>query len=201
MCISSHTNGQDELVDSLKRCRENDEYQMWKVISDGSYVMIQSYDDPDLCIAVDYEDKDDKEMLAKTCLNGEVMLKDCHSEYGTEWYFSGGQLVNAMCWGFGLSSALTVFVDDSNKQDELQECFKDVYVWGLNEEALLRADTFMFVNWLPNAPAYLDVDEVNDAIGRRFSKSKFLNARDAIDEDAIQANAADETILEFEGET
>ena len=150
------------MIDSLVQCDVRADEQLWMVRSDGSYIMIESYDDPGMCIAVDYESGDDKAMAAATCFNGELMLKPCRdTKYGTEWYFTGGQLVNTFCWGVGLSSYMTIFVDE--KEGKLiKECKKDVAVWGAVDEAILKADTFMFVNHLPETPFFLDVDEVLD---------------------------------------
>lgn len=147
-------------------CKEDEETQMWLVRSDGSYIQIESYDEPDMCIAVDYEHGDDEEMLAKTCYNGELFLKDCSSDYGTEWYFTGGQLVNTMCWGAGLSSMMTVFLEEKNNVD-VQECTKDLAVWGANDEAVLKADTFMFVNRLPESPFHMTAEKVNDELDKQ----------------------------------
>ena len=108
-CVSSHLSGNYEFIDSIKECREYEETQLWGVVSDGSYIMIESYDQKGKCIAVDYKSGDSDLMIAKTCFNGELVLKDCYdTEYGTEWYFTGGQLVNSFCWAAGLSSVMTV---------------------------------------------------------------------------------------------
>eukprot|EP00578_Thalassiosira_sp_NH16_P006384 CAMPEP_0181122358 /NCGR_PEP_ID=MMETSP1071-20121207/25267_1 /TAXON_ID=35127 /ORGANISM="Thalassiosira sp., Strain NH16" /LENGTH=357 /DNA_ID=CAMNT_0023207315 /DNA_START=93 /DNA_END=1166 /DNA_ORIENTATION=- len=160
-CISSLVTSSDEMIQSLIRCDSKDDAQLWLVRSDGSYIMIESYDDPGMCIAVDYEQGDDKKMAASTCFNGELVLKPCKAEYGTEWYFTGGQLINTFCWGVGLSSLMTIFINDK-KGKLIKECEKDVAVWGAVDEAVLKADTFMFVNHLPNAPFSIDVDEVLD---------------------------------------
>ena len=151
------------MVDALKECSDHAENQMWLVRSDGSYVMIESYDEPGKCIAVDFENGDDEKMVAKTCYNGELVLKDCyHADYGAEWYFTGGQLINGFCWGAGLASMMTVFIEDKKNQ-LIKECKKDVAVWGPIDEAVLKADTFMFVNRLPDAPFFIrDVDDVLD---------------------------------------
>lgn len=156
----------DEMKDSIKMCKDHEESQMWVIRSDGSYIMIESYEHPGMCIAVDYEHGDDEKIAAATCYNGELMLKDCHdTEYGTEWYFTGGQLVNTFCWGTGLSSMMTVFIDDTGKNGNklIKQCEKDLAVWGAIDEAVLKADTFMFVNRLPEAPFFIrDVDDVLD---------------------------------------
>lgn len=177
-CISSHVTSDHEMIDSIKKCKEDEETQMWLVKSDGSYIMIESYDEPGMCIAVDYEHGDDNEMLAKTCYNGELFLKDCDSEYGTEWYFTGGQLVNSLCWGTGLSSFMTVFLDDDEKMNT-QECLKDVAVWGGNDEAVLKADTFMFVNRLPMAPVHMSHEEVNEELDKKDEKPEQFKQADA----------------------
>ncbi len=135
------------MTDSLEDCYELDTTQMWLVRSDSSYVMIESYDCPGMCIAVDYEIGDDDKMIDETCYNGELMLKDCNSEYGTEWYFTGGQLINSFCWGMGTSSVMTIFMNDG-------VCKSSVVVFGLDEEAIMKADTFMFVNRLPHSPHF-----------------------------------------------
>lgn len=135
------------MTDSVEDCNELDTTQMWLVRSDSSYVMIESYDCPGMCIAVDYEMGDDDKMIEETCFNGELMLKDCNSDYGTEWYFTGGQLINSFCWGMGTSSVMTIFMNNG-------VCESSVAVFGLNEEAIMKADTFMFVNRLPSSPHF-----------------------------------------------
>lgn len=161
-CITSQVTGDThEFMDSVRPCQEDAESHMWLVHSDGSYVMIESYDQPHMCVGVDYEPGDDAPMLAQTCYNGELVLRDCNDDYGTEWYFTGGQLVSAMCWGAGLSSMMTVFLEDDSG-DEVQACRKEVAVWGANDEAVLKADTFLFVNRLPATPFV--IDDVNEAL-------------------------------------
>merc|ERR1719203_1935275 len=124
------------------------------VRSDGSYVMVESRARPGMCIGVDHEAGDDRAMLAKTCYNGELVLRDCRPPgddddgggeaagpaSAVERYFTGGQLVSSLCWGAGLSSMMTVFLDDE----------------GDNEDAVIKADTFMFVSRLPIAPFFVD---------------------------------------------
>ena len=101
-CVTSYVSGDyDDFVDSIKTCRKDDESHMWKVRSDGSYVRIESRYHHDMCIAVDYKQGEGESMLAQTCYNGELVLQACDAEYGTEWYFTGGQLVNSLCWGAG----------------------------------------------------------------------------------------------------
>ncbi|KAL9178978.1 hypothetical protein ACHAXT_011951 [Thalassiosira profunda] len=168
-CLSSDADANHEMSDVLKPCTEDDS-QLWLVQSDGSYVMIESYHKPGMCIAVEYEKGDDEAMLAETCYNGQLFLKDCHSDYGTEWYFTGGQLVNSLCWAAGLSSMMTVFLEqDSSNDSDLQECEKDLAVWGANDEAVMVADTFMFVNHLPESPFY--IEDVDEALGKKVSQS------------------------------
>jgi len=161
-CVTSNvTPDTREFTDALKPCVADEKSHEWLVHSDGSYVMIESYDQPHMCMGVDYEAGDDQALLATTCYNGELVLRDCDDEYGTEWYFTGGQLVSALCWRAGVSSTMTVFLDgDSN--DDVRECQKDVAVWGANGEALLKADTFLFVTRLPDAPFF--IEDVNGAL-------------------------------------
>ena len=151
-CISSDVNEEYEFSEVIKTCK-HDESQKWNVLSDGSYVMIESYDRPHWCMAVDYKDGDKDEAFEKTCM-GEyyLALKECGS-YGTQWYFTGGQLISSMCWAGGLSSYMSVYLDDDKK------CQDYVSVWGETpKEALMRADTFMFVSHLPESPVEVDVD-------------------------------------------
>jgi len=127
--------------------------QWWKVHSDGSYVMVESYE-TGLCISVDFEFGDTPTMVAEACNNGIVTLRACGADYGTQWYFTGGQLVNSLCWGAGISSALTVYPDP----DKEGICDGAVSVYGSSYDPILRADTFMFVNRLPQAP--FDADDI-----------------------------------------
>lgn len=151
-CISSDVNEDNEFKDVIKTC-EHDESQKWNVLSDGSYVMIESYDRPHWCISVDYKDGDKDETFEDTCM-GEyyLALKECGS-YGSQWYFTGGQLISSMCWAGGLSSYMSVYLDDDKK------CEDGVSVWGETpNDAIMRADTFMFVSHLPESPIEVDVD-------------------------------------------
>ncbi|KAL7485873.1 hypothetical protein ACHAW6_011473 [Cyclotella cf. meneghiniana] len=153
-CVSSYTNRNFEMVNSLSRCSgSSDMSQWWKVHSDGSYVMVESYE-TGLCISVDFVFGDTPAMLTEACNNGIVTLRACSADYGTQWYFTGGQLVNSLCWGAGISSALTVFPDPDRDGD----CDGAVSVYGSPYDPILRADTFMFVNRLPQAP--FDVDDI-----------------------------------------
>ena len=137
------------MSDSVYECDELDAAQMWLVRSDSSYIQIESYDCPDMCIAVDYERGDNVQMVEETCYNGVLTLKDCNSEFGTEWYFTGGQLVNSFCWGMGVSSIMTIPMNGG-------VCTPHVAVTGLDEDSLMKSDTFMFVNRLPNSQPCFD---------------------------------------------
>jgi len=162
-CITSNVSeDNDEFIDSIKQCEEGEETHQWLVQSDGSYITIESYHSRDMCIAVEYESDDTEAMLAETCYNGELVLRDCDSKYGIEWYFTGGQLVNSLCWGAGLPSMMTVFLDPGDPEEKVQTCVKDVAVWGGNNDSLYKADTFMFVNRLPEVPFH--IDDVNGAL-------------------------------------
>ena len=77
------------------------------------------------------------------------MLKDCRYDHGTEWYFTGGQLINSLCWGSGISTYMAVNIDSD------QECDSDLQVWGDAADDVMRGDTFMFVTRLPDAPFYI----------------------------------------------
>jgi len=151
-CISSNVDEDYEFEDVIETCK-HDASQKWNVLSDGSYVMIESYDRPHWCISVDYKDGDKDEAFEETCM-GEyyLALKECGS-YGSQWYFTGGQLISSMCWAGGLSSYMSVYLDDDKK------CEGYVSVWGETpNDAVMRADTFMFVSHLPKAPIFVDVD-------------------------------------------
>ena len=153
-CVSSYTNKNFEMIDSLARCAGiNDMSQWWKVHSDGSYVMLESYD-TGLCVSVDFEYGDTAGMLLSACNNGIVTLRECASDHGTQWYFTGGQLISSQCWAAGISSALTVYPDPDNNG----KCDGAISVYGTTNDAILRSDTFMFVNRLPESP--LDVDDI-----------------------------------------
>ncbi len=184
-CISSHVSTYDEMIDNIKVCQVDEPSQMWRVISDGSYIMIESYNNPGMCISVDYEANDDEAMVAETCLDGVLMLKDCNSVYGVEWYFTGGQLINSFCWAAGLSSMMTVNLEGKDSYT----CQKDVAVYGAIEEPLLKADTFMFVNRLPEAPFY--ISDVEDALDQASP------AKDSNDKPKPKPK---EVVVHFEGD-
>ena len=165
---------------------------MWRVISDGSYIMIESYNNPGMCISVDYEPFDDETMVANTCNDGVLMLRDCNSVYGAEWYFTGGQLINSFCWAAGLSSMMTVNIEDADSYT----CEKDVAVYGRIDEAVLKADTFMFVNRLPAAPLFIyDVEYALDQSPSRDSLDKPTK-----DSDDKPKPKPKEVVVHFEGE-
>jgi hypothetical protein len=176
---------------SVEVCQGDEPTQMWLVRSDGSYVMIESYDNPGMCISVDYEAGDDVGMVAQTCEDGMLMLRDCHSVYGTEWYFTGGQLVNSFCWAAGLSSMMTIDIENP----DTYKCKKDVAVFGRIDEAVLKADTFMFVNRLPRSPFY--VSDVEEALE---DKSKEPKTYDYVEEEGAEEEE-EEVTVHFEGET
>ena len=152
-CITSDVDDEYQFAEAVKKCKHDDSH-MWSVLSDGSYLMVESYDRPHWCIAVDYKDGDDEDTVEEAC-KGEyfLALKECGS-YGTQWYFTGGNLINSMCWAAGLSSFMGVYLDDDDKQ-----CEGYVSVYADPEEPILRADTFMFVNHLPESPVELGVDD------------------------------------------
>lgn len=153
-CVSSYTNQNFEMTNSLARCSGPlDEAQWWKVHSDGSYVLLESYN-TGLCVSVDFEYGDTPDILRKACSNGIVTLRVCGEDHGTQWYFTGGQLINSLCWGAGISSALTVFPDPDKKG----KCDGAISVYGSTDGPILRSDTFMFVNRVPEAP--FDVDDM-----------------------------------------
>jgi len=146
-CITSDVNGDYEMETVLKTCRHDKDYK-WNVLSDGSYVMIESYDRPHWCIAVDYKDGDDDKFFEDACKGDYFLaLKEC-GEYGTQWYFTGGQMVSSMCWAGGLSSFMAVSLDKGK-----EKCEDSLTVEGETiSDAIFRADTFMFVSHLPKAP-------------------------------------------------
>ena len=153
-CVSSYTNKNFEMTNSLARCSGPlDDTQWWRVHSDGSYVMLESYD-TGLCISVDFEHGDTPGMLLQACNNGIMTLRECGGDHGTQWYFTGGQLVSSLCWAAGISSAMTVYPDPDNEG----KCDGAISVYGTKNDAILRSDTFMFVNRLPESP--LDVDDI-----------------------------------------
>jgi hypothetical protein len=176
------------MSDAVEICQDDELTQMWLVRSDGTYVMIESYDNPGMCISVDYEDGDNEGMVAETCLDGILMLRDCHSVYGTEWYFTGGQLINSFCWAAGLSSMMTVNIKDGDNY----ECEKDVGVFGRINEPVLKADSFMFVNRLPRAPFH-----VLDVVGALEDGPKESKAKAFDDTEEEVA----EVTVHFQGET
>jgi hypothetical protein len=147
-CISSYTNEYNEMKDSVKICEHDEPSQQWLVRSDGSYIMIESYDYPGMCISFDYVSGDNDVTVSQLCEDGVLVLRDCNSIYGTEWYFTGGNLISSLCWAAGLPSMMTVAVADPTRY----ECSKDVSIFGKMGEAVLKADTFMFVNRLPMSP-------------------------------------------------
>ena len=120
------------------------------------------------------------------CEDGLLMLRDCDSVYGTVWYFTGGQLMNSFCWAAGLSSMMTIDIDDPMTYT----CKKDVAVYGRTDEALLKADTFMFVNRLPRSPFY--ISDVEEALEEMTKESKDYEYTEEQDE---------EVTVHFEGET
>mmetsp|Transcript_9154 Transcript_9154/g.13151 ORF Transcript_9154/g.13151 Transcript_9154/m.13151 type:complete len:293 (+) Transcript_9154:109-987(+) len=151
-CISSDVDEDYAFKDALETC-DHDESQKWNVLSDGSYVMVESYDKPHWCISVNYQDGDEDETFEETC-KGEyyLALKECGA-YGTQWYFTGGQLISSMCWAGGLSSYMSVYLDDD------KECEDNLSVYGKSpNDAVMRADTFMFVSHLPESP--IEVENV-----------------------------------------
>jgi hypothetical protein len=185
-CVSSYTNRNFEMVNALSRCSgATDRSQWWKVHSDGSYVMLQSFD-TGLCVSVDFEYGDRPFMLARACGKGIVTLRDCGVDSGTQWYFTGGQLVNSLCWAAGVASTLTVYPDP----DKEGMCDGAVSVYGTSNDAILRADTFMFVNRLPVAPfevrpeSLLDDDALEPTLAPSLSptekkkKPKMLGSKD-----------------------
>ena len=147
-CISSYTNEYNEMKNAVKICEHDEPSQQWLVRSDGSYIMIESYDYPGMCISFDYVSGDNDVTVSQLCEDGVLVLRDCNSIYGTEWYFTGGNLISSLCWAAGLPSMMTVAVADPTRY----ECSKDVSIFGKMGEAVLKADTFMFVNRLPMSP-------------------------------------------------
>mmetsp|Transcript_18434 Transcript_18434/g.26179 ORF Transcript_18434/g.26179 Transcript_18434/m.26179 type:complete len:242 (+) Transcript_18434:108-833(+) len=83
------------LEDAVTLCDASDEYQMWKVHVDGTFLKFESaahYDDG-MCLAV-----------KETCSS--VGLANC-DDPETQWYNTGGQLLSALCWSQGTSVALS----------------------------------------------------------------------------------------------
>ena len=149
-CVSSNVNDDYEFKDAVESC-EQDKSQKWKVLSDGSYIMVESSDNPHWCISVNYQDGDDDKTFEEACMNSYLALKECGS-YGTQWYFTGGQLISSMCWAGGLSSFMYVSLDN-------KKCDSNLSVYGeAPNDAIMRADTFMFVSHLPKTPLKVDVD-------------------------------------------
>jgi hypothetical protein len=139
------------MKDAVKICEHDEPSQQWLVRSDGSYIMIESYDYPGMCISFDYVSGDNDVTVSQLCEDGVLVLRDCNSIYGTEWYFTGGNLISSLCWAAGLPSMMTVAVTDATRY----ECSNDVSIFGKMGEAVLKADTFMFVNRLPMSPFFI----------------------------------------------
>ncbi len=71
----------------------------------------------------------------------------------------------------------------------------DVTVFGRIDEALLKADTFMFLNRLPRSPFY--VSDVEEALEEKPKEPKTF---DYIEEEVAEEEEAEVTV-HFEGET
>eukprot|EP00574_Skeletonema_japonicum_P006666 CAMPEP_0201714668 /NCGR_PEP_ID=MMETSP0593-20130828/1048_1 /ASSEMBLY_ACC=CAM_ASM_000672 /TAXON_ID=267983 /ORGANISM="Skeletonema japonicum, Strain CCMP2506" /LENGTH=245 /DNA_ID=CAMNT_0048203963 /DNA_START=109 /DNA_END=846 /DNA_ORIENTATION=+ len=87
----------DTLEDAVTVCDATNEYQMWKVHVDGTFLKFESaaHYDEGMCLAV-----------KETCSGG-LSLADC-SDPESEWIGTGGQLLSALCWSQGTSAALSV---------------------------------------------------------------------------------------------
>ncbi len=78
-------------------CDATNEYQIWKVHVDGTFLKFESaaHYDEGMCLAV-----------KETC-SGKLGLADC-SDPETIWVNAGGQLLFALCWSQGTSAAMSV---------------------------------------------------------------------------------------------
>lgn len=160
-CVSSRVNRFSEMANSLVQCNNRDLTQRWTIRSIGSYVKVESFRNRGKCIGIDYEKGDSRKMLREACENGILMMKDCDTEYGTEWYFTGGQLVSSVCWSSGVSTYMTAKFEGRKKE----ECEPALSVWGGEGDVLLRADTFMFTSSLPLSPFQrYDDDPIDDFV-------------------------------------
>lgn len=149
-CISANTNLMNELDQSLVACNPTSDEQHWLVHADGAYVKVESYHSEGMCISVDYVEGDVPTDVEGACSDGFLTLKDCNEDFGVRWYFTGGQLVSSLCWSFGVSALMSVFVQTAVGRDN---CDTGLFAYGEDAaEPILRADTFMFVDVLPESP-------------------------------------------------
>ncbi len=143
------------MANSMVPCNNRDLTQRWSIQTIGSYIKIESFRNRGKCIAIDFETGDSRMMVREACESGILMMKDCDTEYGSEWYFTGGQLISSVCWGFGVSTYMTAKFEGRKKN----ECEPALSVWGGEGDVLLRADTFMFTNNLPRSPFQIYDDD------------------------------------------
>jgi len=113
-----------EIDDAVMVCDASNEYQMWKVHIDGTFLKFESvaHNDEGMCLA------------AGELCSGLLGLADCN-EPETKWLNTGGQLLSASCWNQGTSAALSVDAD----------C-KDLTVdAGSSDDPITRLQTFMLL--------------------------------------------------------
>uniref|UniRef100_A0A7S2LM52 Ricin B lectin domain-containing protein n=1 Tax=Skeletonema marinoi TaxID=267567 RepID=A0A7S2LM52_9STRA len=113
-----------EIDNAVMVCDASNEYQMWKVHIDGTFLKFESvaHNDEGMCLAVGEE------------CSGLLGLADCNDPE-TKWFETGGQLLSASCWNQGISAALSVDA----------EC-KDLTVdAGSSDDPITRLQTFMLL--------------------------------------------------------
>mmetsp|Transcript_11622 Transcript_11622/g.23302 ORF Transcript_11622/g.23302 Transcript_11622/m.23302 type:complete len:246 (+) Transcript_11622:100-837(+) len=111
-----------EIDDAVMVCDASNEYQMWKVHIDGTFLKFESvaHNDEGMCLAVGEE------------CGGLLGLLDCNHP-GTNWFNTGGQFLSASCWNQGVSAALSV-----------DESCTDLTVDN-SSSAITKSETFMLL--------------------------------------------------------
>ncbi|KAK1745523.1 hypothetical protein QTG54_003447 [Skeletonema marinoi] len=100
-CIDGAVQPNDtELDNAIKDCDEKNDSQKWNIHYKNEFMKIEAT--KDWCIGVEE---------VKTCQGKKAPLSlvSC-SDPRSDWYFTGGQLVSALCWSRGKSRLM--YVDD-----------------------------------------------------------------------------------------
>ena len=101
-CIDGAVQPNDtELDNAIKDCDEKNDLQQWNIYYKDEFMKIEAT--KDWCIGVEE---------VKTCqgIKAPLSLVQC-SDPGSDWYFTGGQLVSALCWSRGKSRLMSVDED------------------------------------------------------------------------------------------
>jgi hypothetical protein len=101
-CVDGiYTPGNIKLENAVQNCNVNNDKQQWNIYYNDQFMKLENHAfyEKGWCIGVDKSD---------TCSTSKSTLSFVHcDDPGSDWYFTGGQLLSGYCWIRGVSVAMS----------------------------------------------------------------------------------------------